>query len=195
MLFIIAFLLINPITKKGEIPSKAEWMITLEWDTNSRDDIDLWIWPDGYEKPISFQTSDQGMWHLDRDDLGITNDYVLIDGGAVLVNYNREVATMRGVFPVDIYVNVHVYGKKQKEPTKFKVIYSDINPTYKEVYQFEGVATEQGQMWAMPGLSIDAEGEKKALFSSDKLFAAKTDRMFQNNYEPMTQTPGLGAGP
>ena len=32
MLFIIAFLLINPITKKADIPVKAEFIITIEWE-------------------------------------------------------------------------------------------------------------------------------------------------------------------
>ena len=177
MLFIIAFLLINPITKDGDIPSKAEWMITLEWDNKSPDDIDVWIWPEGYDKPISFQSTDVGFWHLDRDDLGISNDYVLIDGGAILLQYNREIATMRGVFPGDVYINVHVYGKKRDEPTNFTVTYSDINPVYTEVYRYEGVAQTQGQVFALPGLRIDSEGQLDGLFASDKIFAAKRDQL------------------
>ena len=43
MLFIIAFLMINPITKKGDIEYKAEFMITLSWPTESYDDIDLYV--------------------------------------------------------------------------------------------------------------------------------------------------------
>ena len=43
VLFVIAFLLINPITKKQDVPSKAEAMIIMEWADNSYTDMDLWI--------------------------------------------------------------------------------------------------------------------------------------------------------
>ena len=36
-------MLINPITKKAEIPKKAEIMVMLEWEDKSKDDIDLWV--------------------------------------------------------------------------------------------------------------------------------------------------------
>ena len=42
-MFILALLLINPITKKSEIERKAEYIITLEWEDKSHDDIDIWI--------------------------------------------------------------------------------------------------------------------------------------------------------
>ena len=43
MLFVIAFLLINPIAKKADIPVKAEFVIVLEWDNESHTDLDLWV--------------------------------------------------------------------------------------------------------------------------------------------------------
>jgi hypothetical protein len=41
VLFVLALLLINPITKKSDIPAKAEILITLEWEDESADDIDI----------------------------------------------------------------------------------------------------------------------------------------------------------
>ena len=43
VLFIIAFLLINPPTKKDDIPMKAEWLIIVEWPPELMDDVDVWI--------------------------------------------------------------------------------------------------------------------------------------------------------
>ena len=43
LLFILAFMLINPITKKADIPQKAEIMVVLDWNDESFDDVDLWI--------------------------------------------------------------------------------------------------------------------------------------------------------
>ena len=42
-LFILAFLLINPVAKKQDIESKADYLIILTWDVESQDDIDLWV--------------------------------------------------------------------------------------------------------------------------------------------------------
>ena len=51
MLFVIAFLLINPIAKKADIPVKAEFIVVLEWDEDASDDIDLWMQLDT-NKPV-----------------------------------------------------------------------------------------------------------------------------------------------
>ena len=39
-LFLIAFILINPVSKKHDVESKADFLIILEWDSKSHDDID-----------------------------------------------------------------------------------------------------------------------------------------------------------
>ena len=54
LLFILAFMLINPITKKAEIPKKAEIMVMLEWEDKSKDDIDLWVVGGTMAKPPKF---------------------------------------------------------------------------------------------------------------------------------------------
>ena len=43
MLFIIAFLLINPVAKKGDIIVKAEFIVTMSWPADRHDDIDLYL--------------------------------------------------------------------------------------------------------------------------------------------------------
>ena len=59
-LFIIAFILINPITKKSDIPAKAEYLFILEWDDMLSDDIDLWIEdPNGVK--VSFMNKEGGL--------------------------------------------------------------------------------------------------------------------------------------
>ena len=37
MLFVIAFLMINPIAKKADIPVKAEFIVVLEWDEDAHE--------------------------------------------------------------------------------------------------------------------------------------------------------------
>ena len=42
-MFIIAYLLIQPPTKTADVIKKADYIIILEWDPESVDDIDLWV--------------------------------------------------------------------------------------------------------------------------------------------------------
>ena len=41
VLFILAFILINPIAKEADIESKAEIIVTIDWDEGDHD-VDLW---------------------------------------------------------------------------------------------------------------------------------------------------------
>ena len=111
VLFVLALLLINPITKKSDIPAKAEILITLEWEDESADDIDIWVMGPGMGAPLSFQNKHSGYMHLDRDDLGRQSDYMWIDGERIVIKINREVVSMRGVMAGDYYINIHVYNK------------------------------------------------------------------------------------
>ena len=77
MLFIIAFLLINPITKKGDVIVKAEFIITMSWPKDSKDDIDLYVM-DPQKNIVYFRQRDKGLINLDRDDLGYSNDIVVL---------------------------------------------------------------------------------------------------------------------
>ncbi len=43
VMFVLAFLLINPIAKSGAIDPKAEFLITLTWPDGRREDVDLYV--------------------------------------------------------------------------------------------------------------------------------------------------------
>ena len=72
-LFVIAFILINPIAKKGDVIKKAEYMIVLEWNHEYNDEIDLWV-KDPAGNIVSFLQKSKGLMHLEKDDLGYSND-------------------------------------------------------------------------------------------------------------------------
>lgn len=172
-LFIIAFLMINPVTKKNDIPSKAEIMIILQWDDLSVDDIDIWLKPqDSSNLPISFKVKNVGFWHLDRDDLGTANDTIKVDGQTRILSINREVVTMRGIQTGDVFINVHIYSKRDSKPTPFTVTVMDINP-YREVIVYKGMSEQQNQIFVLPGFTIDSDGNITNVFEDDTIFAAK----------------------
>jgi len=110
MLFIIAFLLINPVAKKGDIIVKAEFIITMSWPSSSRDDIDLYL-KDPADNMVYFRQKDKGLNNLDRDDLGTSNDVVSTVSGDVFYRLNEEHITIREIIPGQYIVNAHWYAK------------------------------------------------------------------------------------
>lgn len=177
-LFIIAFILINPPTKKNDVPAKAEIMVIMEWDGESNDDIDMWLLP-GDNDPVSFKKKNIGFWHLDRDDLGQQNDLTKIDGQMVVLKSNREIVTMRGIQPGDVAVNVHVYTKRDKGPTKFTVTLMDVNP-YREYFVYEGVAETQNQVFTLPSFTVNTMGAVTEVWRNDFVFATKRNLLEGN---------------
>ena len=161
-LFIIAFILINPITKKSDAPKKAEYLIVIEWDDDKNDDIDLWV-RDPAGNFISFINRTGGLLNLEKDDLGRSNDAVVMPDGTVKVlNINREVVTVRGIVPGVYNVQAHVYSRKSwKEETEVgtitvKVI--KVNP-YGEVYMGTKMYNIKGQQITLLNFKLDKDGK------------------------------------
>ena len=111
-MFILAFMLINPVAKKHELDPKAEYLIIMTWDNKSKSDIDIWVM-DNLNHVISFRKKDQAMINLDRDDLGQVNDtYINARGVEVKRNYNREVVSIRTKDQRRYLVTVHYYNAR-----------------------------------------------------------------------------------
>jgi hypothetical protein len=162
-LFLLAFILMNPIAKDKDIEEKSDYIIILTWDDESGDDIDLWM-RDPLGNILSFKNREDALMHLDRDDLGLSNDKVeLPEGGYVYVYRNKEVASLRGVHEGEYLVNVHVYNKKpwkdsSMKPSNIRVELIKLNP-YDEVTQAEFIATKRGQEFTAFHFTLDKDGE------------------------------------
>ena len=112
-LFIVAFLLIKPESKKEDFERKAEFVIVMEWDHDQPDDIDLYV-QDPTENKVHFRLPIINFMYLDKDDLGFANDIVTnVDGTVQKVNINREVVTIRGIIPGEYIVNAHYYSSRE----------------------------------------------------------------------------------
>jgi hypothetical protein len=169
MLFIIALIMMNPITKKHDIPTKNEFMIIMEWQENFSDDIDLWVQYED-ERPVGFKNKINGHVTLDRDDLGFSNDYVVVDGRRELVKVNREVINIRGIVPGIYYVSAHVYNKShppQDGPVKITITVLDVNP-YREAYDLTLEGTRRGELLRFPAFEIDNEGNIIDVFAHSR---------------------------
>ena len=162
-LFLLAFILMNPIAKDKDIEEKSDFIIILTWDDESGDDIDLWL-RDPLGNLLSFRNREDALMHLDRDDLGLSNDKVeLPEGGFVYVFRNKEVASLRGTHEGEYLVNIHVYNKKpwkdhSMRASNIRVELIKLNP-YKEITQAEFTATRRGQEFTAFHFTLDDEGE------------------------------------
>ena len=162
-LFLLAFILMNPIAKDKDIEEKSDFIVILTWDDESGDDIDLWM-RDPLGNILSFKNREDALMHLDRDDLGLSNDKVqLPDGKIEYVYRNKEVASLRGTHEGEYLVNIHVYNKKPWKdssirPSNIRVELIKLNP-YSEVTQAEFIGSKRGQEFTELHFTLDNAGE------------------------------------
>ena len=170
----------------------------MTWDDESGDDIDLWVRdPNGHI--VSFRNRGIGFMHLDRDDLGLSNDKVQgPDGKIIYVYRNKEVVSLRGYSEGKYTVNVHVYNKKPWKDKKMyrsniKVELIKLNP-YSEVAQAEFIAVGRGQEFTAFHFTLDADG--KVIKLSDErepMIGAKSVYGVGNEYDELDrQAPASG---
>ena len=178
-MFILALILINPVTKKSEVERKAEFLITLEWDKESRDDVDIWV-EDPLGKVVSFRNKTVDVMHLDKDDLGQINDTIRFpDGSTQVIHLNREVVTLRGWVAGEYTINAHMYNKRDRthpsnansygHPTNVKVEMLRINP-YKILFEERFTLTHRGEEVTIRRVTLDKEGEIIATNKREKSF-------------------------
>jgi len=126
--FIVALLAMNPkALKTGDIPAKAEFIINVSWPDMDPNDLDTWV-QDPTGELVWFRAREAGLMHLDRDDRGLTNDMVVINGKQVVNPLNQEVVTLRGIAPGEFTVNVHYYETKNGKPVEATVSVIKVNP-------------------------------------------------------------------
>lgn len=108
-LFVIAFLLINPPDKTGQIDPPVKLMVEMDWSPDSIVDIDLWarghnsVW-------VGFTNLDGKYFTLDRDDRGTVNDIFIVDGVQHVVKRNYEVVNFTVLPPGEYFINVYYFS-------------------------------------------------------------------------------------
>jgi hypothetical protein len=132
--FIIALLAMNPkALKAGDIPAKAEFIITVSWPDMNPNDIDTWVQDPGGNL-VWFRAREAGLMHLDRDDRGLANDTIVVNGKQIVNPLNQEVVTLRGFAPGEYTVNAHYYESKDGRPVEVSVSVVKVNPRAEVVY-------------------------------------------------------------
>ena len=192
-LFIIAFILINPIKEEAQIKAKAEFMVIMEWNAKSNYDIDLWM-QDPLDTIVGFPNKESGWLHLDKDDLGASNDTVVMrDGTSKTIYLNREIMTVRGIAPGEYIVNIHLYSTKGRNtgPMPVHVEILKINP-YGEVYNGMTTLNINGQEETVLRFTVNQAGDVISQNKLQKRFAGKHLRPSESTVSGGNSAP-LGA--
>ena len=157
-LFVVSFLMVEVDKKKGNIETKAEFVITLTWDLNNPDDIDAYL-KDPQGNIAWFSQKEAGLIHLDRDDLGLRKDvYYLPDGTSVEYPYNQEIITIRGYLPGMWTLNIHMYNRKASVPTNVRVEVTKLNPVAKTFIAKDYIMFTPGEEITVGRFELDASG-------------------------------------
>jgi hypothetical protein len=157
MLFAVALIAMNPKAKTGVIDAKAEFIITVTWPDMNPDDIDTWVQDPGGNL-VWFRAREGGMMHLDRDDRGMANDTIVVNGQQVVNPLNQEVVTIRGFSPGEYTVNVHYYESKDGKPVPVNVSVVKVNPRAEVVFYGSVTLQRKGDEATAARFTVDRDG-------------------------------------
>ena len=158
VMFLLAFLLINPIAQSGAIDPKAEFVITLAWPDGRTDDVDLYV-EDPAGKLVWFREREAGLMHLDRDDLGARNDTIEVGGQRLVNPLNQEIVTLRGIQPGEYVVNAHLYRRGEtSDPVSATLQVEKLNPRVELVFVGKVELKRQGEERTLVRFRLGADG-------------------------------------
>ena len=164
--FIIALLAMNPkATKTGDIPAKAEFIITLSWPDRDPNDIDLWVQgPSG--QSVWFRNREADLMHLDRDDRGNSNNTIMVNGNKVVNPLRQEVVTIRSIVPGEYVVNANYYATKAidpndplaGQPVEVTLSIIKVNPKAEVIYYAQARLESRGKELTLARFSVTPNG-------------------------------------
>ena len=158
LMFFVAILFLNPDEEKAKVDLDAQYVITITWPDNVPDDIDTWI-QDPKGQVAWYRNRNAGLVHLDRDDRGMLNDTIMIDGKKVANPLNQEVVAIRGVVPGEYIVNLHYYETETGDPVDVLVRMARINPVYEIVFYDKISLPQKGAEITALRFSLTSGGE------------------------------------
>jgi hypothetical protein len=157
VMFVIAFLLINPVAKTGAVDNKAEFLITLTWPDGRKEDVDLYV-ADPEGRLVWFRSREAGLMHLDRDDLGLGNDVMEVAGKKVVNPVNQEIVSIRGIASGEYVVNLHLYRDDRGQSVPVKVKVEKLNPKVELVYYGDVTLKRRGDERTAVRFSVTSDG-------------------------------------
>ncbi len=173
LLFAVALVAMNPKARTGVIDAKAEFIITVTWPDMDPNDIDTWVQDPGGNL-VWFRAREAGMMHLDRDDRGLANDTIVIDGRQVVNPLNQEVVTIRGFAPGEYTVNVHYYDTKNGAPVTAQVSVVKVNPQASVVFYGAVTLARKGDEMTAVRFTVAPDGSVSGVNTLPKALVERT---------------------
>lgn len=153
----IAFALIRPESKTGDINVNADFIITVSWPDGIPDDIDTYV-EDPQGNVVWYHKREAGFILLDRDDRGTFRDTIFVNGEEIAYPLNQEIVTIRGFVPGEYVVNVYYYLNQSPGSVPVTVKVEKINPEVSVVFFGTVDLQRQGQEETVARFTLDAEG-------------------------------------
>lgn len=188
-LFILAFALINQNKKTPDV--KGAYIITVTWDDSFNDDVDTYV-EDPERNLVFFRSREVGLMHLDRDDLGKSNDTITTQFGQIEYKENREIVTLRGTSQGEYCVNVHLYNRNDPEnqkPIEVTIQLDKISPAYTPVIQKKVVLLVKGDEKTAFRFTVNSKGEVTSTSFENKPLASAA------NGQNLPGDPDMGGNP
>ncbi len=171
---IIALMAMNPKAKKeGDIPAKAEFIITVSWPDMNPNDIDTYVQDPGGAMAW-FRQREAGLMHLDRDDRGLAGDTINVNGKDVVNPLNQEVVTIRGYSPGEYTVNAQYYESKNGDPVEATISVVKVNPKAEVVYYGTLKLDRKGDEKTAVRFTVEADGSVRDINTLPKTLVPQT---------------------
>jgi len=181
-LFILSFALINQNKKTPE--SKASYLITFVWAKELDNDVDAYV-EDPEGNLVCFGRREDGLMHLDRDDLGHRNDTVKTKFGTIVYSENKEIVTLRGTSVGEYCVNVHAYNFNDQKPTEVIVQLEKVSPTYGVLIQRKVTLIKNGDEKTAFRFKLNGKGELAGISEIEKKLLGRKPKESQPASTPI----------
>lgn len=157
-MFVIAFALMADPTEGGNVQARAEILVTVRWEDRHPDDVDTLV-EDPAGNLVWYHNRDAGLMHLDRDDRGLFQDRIVLDGVEISNPINQETVTVRALKPGEYVVNVLHYQANYAEPLPVSIKVEKLNPEVQLVYYGKRELTGAGDEQTAVRFTLGANGE------------------------------------
>jgi hypothetical protein len=178
-LFFLAYLAMNLEAKQGNITSKAEMLVTVNWPDNHPDDIDTYV-EDPQGNIVWYHVMEAGLMNLDRDDRGDYKNTIVVNGKTIRNAIREEVVTMRGLLAGEYIVNIHHYLATKPDPVPVTVKVEKLNPKAEVVFYDRLFLDHTGDEKTAVRFTIDDKGNVTDINTRPKSLIRETRKVRTN---------------
>jgi hypothetical protein len=173
LLFAITLLLVSPRTMDNGVKQKAEFLITVEWDKESNDDVDSYL-QDPNGELVNYNRREDGLMHMDRDDRGKLNDQSRAKSGEVITfDENVENISIRSILPGEYVCNVHMYHRNDAgQETEVSVKIVKLNPVPQTIALKKVILKHTGDEVTVFRFTVAADGTVHDINDLEKKFTS-----------------------